>query len=358
MTRKAALLTEALSHLLLSFVCGLFLFGSFAQSMGNDAVLPGTGGVFFWILTCGLRPFFGLILDEYPRLHAQTAGCVLVGIACLLPVAWGWGALLTAAVGYALFLTGAGGESLAFARGFFSRSALVFAGGLLGMSIGTLAPLWGLPRVIPGLLAFLPGGAVFFFAETRKYPRRIRSFRHSVSRNLPKGAVLGLNLVPLLAISFTAALIVPSDFDGYFRIFPALFSTAGVVAGGYVADRFGPRKAAVIGFSVALPLLTVFTHIPWLCCLGFGALFVPLSVVLGTSTISLSTHPHFAFGLCSVALLVGQLPALFGLHITATVRILAAVFLTVALAVSAFLYSDHCKLFARSFLHRENGGRR
>jgi len=337
------LLTESAVHFLLCFLIRDRISGAFSFCVEGDGALVGAGTVIFLLLAFGLRPLFGAVLDEIPRFHSQSAGCLLMAAGCFFPPAWGWGMLILSGIGYALFLTGAGGESLAFARGYFSRSGILLSSGGLG------AVLCGLSGGLPDLLlAFLAlGGAVacFFFSEARKYPRRIRSFRHSVRKDFPAPVRLVMILFPLFAVSFTGALLPASNLGGGVLVAAPVCAAVGCAAGGLVCDRFGPRKATLFAFGLALPLLTVFTHISWLYCLGILVLHMPLTASLGASTAVLSTRPHFAFGLCSAAILLGSVPTLFFITVTSTVRLIAAGVLVLAGGVCYYLFTDHCKLF-------------
>lgn len=356
MPRKEALITEAVSHFFVDLACFFLLAGNFANT-AQTTVLVGAGYLIFLLLSFGLRPFVGIVLDEMPRLHSQAVGCLLVGFACLLPSSWGWVALFPAGVGSALFHTGAVGESLAFARGYFLRNALVISTGAFGAALGTvLATQTDFSGWILTLLSLLLSLSCFFFAEARKYPRRIRSFRHSVSRVFPDWATLTLTLVPLFAISLISTLLWADWAVGFGALLPGAACMFGRAAGGFAADRFGPRKSTVISLGIALVLLTVFTHVPWLYCLGLAALWAPSSVCFGTATAALSERPHLAVGVCSLVLLLGALPGFFRVAPTLSVRYLCAGILVVALAVSMGLYTDHCRLFdLRARLRQRKG---
>lgn len=356
MPRKEALITEAVAHFFVDLACFFLLAGNFART-AQTTVLLGSGYLIFLLLSFGLRPFIGIILDEMPRLHSQAVGCLLVGFACLLPQSFAWIALFPAGVGSALFHTGALGESLAFARGFFLRNAIVVSTGALGAAAGTvLATETSFPGWILSLLSLLLSLTCFFFAEARKYPRRIRSFRQSVRRTLPDWAVLALTLVPLFAISLSSTLLWADWATGLSILFPAGACMLGRVVGGFAADRFGPRKSVAVSFGIAVVLLTVFTHIPWLYCLGLAALWAPSSVCFGTATAALSERPHLAVGVCSLVLLLGTLPGFFRGAPTDSIRYLCAGVLAVALAVGLILYTDHCRLFdLRARLQQRKG---
>lgn len=344
MIRKEALFTETLTHFAVDLTCFFLLAGPFARTVATTSAVS-VGYLIFFLLSFGLRPFLGLMTDEFPRMHSQAIGCLLVGVSCLFPPSWAWISLLPAAVGSALFHTGAGGESLAFARGYFLRSGTIFSTGVFGAALGTAlaqtsTPLW-IGSIVMTVLSF----GCFLFAEARKYPRRIRSFRNGVIRTLPPYWILLFTLFPVLSASLTGALLPKTSLEEGWGVVCALSCMLGRFAGGFAADRFGPRKTSVVSFALALPLLTVFTHVPWVYCLGLGVLSAPFSVCLGTATAALPTRPHFVFGLCSVGILLGTGPGFFIQTATDTARLVSALLLILSALLAAFLYTDHCKMF-------------
>ncbi|MBO5214343.1 MAG: hypothetical protein J6B86_06190 [Clostridia bacterium] len=346
MPRKEAVITETIAHLVIDLACFFLLAGNFTKT-AQTTLLVGAGFMIFLILSYGLRPFLGVLLDEMPlQLHPQAVGCLLVALACLLPPAAAWIALFPAAVGSALFHVGALGESVSFARGFFSRNAAVISTGIFGGALGIfLARQGSLSGWMLPLLLLALALACFFFTEARKYPKKIRSFRNSVVRIFPDWAVLGLTLIPLFLISLVGSLL-PADWtEGPKILIPAALCMVGRMAGGVGADRFGPKKTAAVAFGIALLLLTVFTHVPWLYCIGLGALCAPASICFGTATAALPERPHLAMGTASLAILLGTIPGFFRIVPTTSIRFLCAGLLTVALAVSLCLYTDHCRFF-------------
>ena len=360
MPRKEALITEIIAHLVIDLACFFLLAGKFSQT-AQTTLLIGAGYMIFLVLSYGLRPFLGVLVDEKQNyIHPQAVGCLLVALACLLPSAAAWVALFPAAVGSALFHVGALGESVAFARGFFSRNAAVISTGVFGAAMGTFLAQQN--RISGGTLTLILLAlalACFFFTEAPKYPKKIRSFRHSVIRSIPDWAILGLTMIPLFLISFVGSFL-PADWtEGPRILIPAALCMVGRMAGGVAADRFGPRKTTAVAFGIALLLLTVFTHVPWLYCLGLGALCAPASICFGTATAALSERPHLAMGTASVAILLGTIPGYFHIVPTTSIRFLCAGLLTVALAVSLVLYTGHCRFFhLRKRLQQRKGENR
>lgn len=345
MPRKEALITQSIAHFFVDFACFFLLAGSFTKT-AQTTVLVGAGYLIFLLLSYGLRPFFGMILDQKPLIHSQAAGALLVALALLIPEKGAWFALFLGGMGSAFFHTGTLGESVCFARGYFSRIALILSTGVLGAALGTVfAQSVTLKSWVLSLILLACAIVCFFFAEARKYPKRIRSFRHSVSQVLPDWGILMLTLIPLFVISLVGVLLPSHWATGPLCLIPAAACLLGRCAGGIAADRFGPRKTVIACFGIALLLLTVFTHVPWAYCVGLGALCAPTSVCFGTATAALPERPHLAVGTCSLAILLGAIPGFFRSSPTTPVRLLCAGLMIVALAVSVGLYSDYCRLF-------------
>lgn len=345
MPRKEALITETIAHFLLDFACFFLLAGDFTAS-ATSTVLLGAGYLIFLLLSFGLRPFFAVVLDEYPLLHTQALGCILTAIALFLPHTWSWIALFLAGIGSAVFHVGVLGEGVCFARGYFSRISILISSGVLGGAFGMIsAQQTSLKAWIPGVALLISALLCFFFAEARKYPKRLRAFRNSVNRQIPDGLTLILTLIPLFVIFLISVLIPTPWAEGYLRLLPALTCSLGRGIGGIAADRFGPRKTSLACFGTALLLLTVFPHIPPLYCIGLGALSAPTAISFGASSAALPGRPHLAMGTCSAVILLASLPGFFPVALTPTLRFLCGGLLVLALAVSLGLYTDHCRLF-------------
>ncbi len=355
MVRKEAIAVQSVAHLAVDLACFFLLAGNVSIT-AETPLLTGTGYLIFLLISYGLRPFLGAVLDAYPKLHSQAIGCLLVGLSLLLPTKWAWFALFPAGVGSALFHVGAFGESLAFARGYFSRCGAVISTGVFGAALGGLLP--GLVKgwVLTVILLLLSLGC-FFFAEARKYPRKIRSFRNSITRELPEWGILIFTLLPLLFLCLTQTLLPATWAKGWFALWPAAACMLGRLGGGIAADRFGPRKTVVISFCLAALLLGVFTHIPVLYCLGLAALCAPTAVSFGTATASLPEKPHTAVGACSAVLLLGTVPGLFPSVPTVSVRLLCGGTMLVGAGVSLLIYTDHRRIFNLRKLPKKGGNR-
>ena len=78
MKRKQALLAQFIAHLTVDLAC------SYLISRLPVEKLP-AGALIFLLITFSLRPCRGLVLDAFPNLQPQAAGCALVSVGTLLP---------------------------------------------------------------------------------------------------------------------------------------------------------------------------------------------------------------------------------------------------------------------------------
>lgn len=358
MLRREALLTEAVARFCIEFACFFLLAGRFSVGVAGKAQTIAAGYLIFLLLSYGLRPFFGLICDEYQRLHVQSAGCILVAVACLLPQNLCGPALFLAAIGSAAFHVGVGGEVLCFARGSFFRAGAVFSLGALGACLGTWAAQTNrFSNLYCALVCTVCALLCFLFSEARKYPKKIRAFRLSASSSLPSSAVLAVTLLLAFVLALVRSLIPAPRADGIFVWATAAAAAVGHLAGGILADRIGPRKTSLIGLIGALITFGLFTYEPIAYLIGTVLLFLPFSVSLGITTCTFPARPHFAFGLWSIALLAGAFPGFFIPHAGFSARIAAAVLLAACAVACGFSFTDYCKTIALLRRRTKKGGR-
>ena len=105
---------------------------------------------------------------------------------------------------------------------------------------------------------------------------------------------------------------------------------AGKAAGGYLADRFGFRRTAVLSLALSAALLPLAPEHP---LLGTAAIFLfnmTMPLTLWASARLLPSARGFAFGLLTFGLFLGFLPAVFGGSLSAP---MAAVWALVSLAL-------------------------
>lgn len=342
MTRIKALIADSVGHLLTEFLCFYFLSGFAAAT----AELTAMGVTVFLILTFGLRPFSGRCADRFPRTFFQPAGLLILCVGSLFLTRAPWAALPLLALGSAVFHTGGAGENLIFAKGHFSRFGIFAAGGGIGAALGILLRQIGIPGWLFPLLTAVNAIVCLMFTYTGKYPRRIKTYSGILHASLAAPLSLGGCLF-VLFLSATSLFLLPTESTtGLPLAGLCLFMGIGRFFGGILADRIGPRRAVCAALLAALPCLSLFSNLtpmPY-----FGAMFLgaALPALFCGTVCALPAYPRTAFGLSSLALLLGLIPgAFFAVPGTREGMILSGSFLLAALTVSFLIFTDDCRSF-------------
>ena len=297
--------------------------------------------VLYNVVAFATQPLFGLAVDTFDLpVAAAVAGTLLVAAATLL-LSVPFLAALVAGVGNALFHVGGGVVSLKLASGKATLPGIYVAPGALGLMIGIGIGESGRFIAWPFVLLLLVSALLISRLprpETeveRPLPGNLRWFERVIVLLLTTIAVrgvVGLSLVlpwksdPVLLLALTGAVVL------------------GKALGGILGDRFGWNRVALAGLVVAAPLLTFASHIPLLAIVG--ALFFNLTMPITLTCLAriLPGKSGFAFGLTTLALIIGALPT-FTQFRTVTSRqpfLLAVILASVGLLYAGLrLYTEH-----------------
>jgi FSR family fosmidomycin resistance protein-like MFS transporter len=310
---RSSLAAWTFSHFCVDFACFWFLF---ARAMTAELPLQTAAFVFlaYNILAFGLQPAIGYLIDAHPKIPAGLIGCgaVAAGVmtsTLLIP------ALLLLAVGNAFFHIGGGIDSLS--GGGMTRSGVFVSTGALGVALGTLAGRAGQPLWLP--LALLLLSALLIVAlvpRPRAAPEKPRAFWGGVAdvaSSLPFAALLLLVGLSVVVRSFVgASLVLPwRSASALYGIAPALCAFAGKAAGGILGDRLGARNVGVLGLLLSLPCLALGAAIPLAAMAGLALFNLTMPVTLCALASRLPGRPGLAFGLSTLALLLGSVPTFF-----------------------------------------------
>lgn len=272
-----------------------------------------TAAILYNGLAFGLQLPLGWLADRvraYSLMAVLGLTCVVAGlIICPLNVHV---AVVLVALGNALFHVGAGALVLRSSLGCAAPAGVYVAPGALGVFLGIRAGLGGFHHRY-GVIAALALSAFGLFA---------RPFRTDVVESVevaPSSGVAMTRVLPclaLLAISVTVRSLSGGTLNGlwsqagpWMALALALAAMVGKAAGGFLADRFGWR------FMVVTALAGLAGLIHW------APVFVPLAVIAAlllqtTMAVTLAAmyamipgRSGLAFGLPSMALLVGAMPS-------------------------------------------------
>lgn len=303
--RGCRLAVWGFSHFCVDFACFFMLFHTVKPGLG-DLTEVSLAFLIYNTAAFGLQPLAGYFCDSHPSFPAGLLGCLMTAAGVLLPLPWA--ALGICALGNALFHVGGGIACLRSAWGRLSDNGWYVSTGALGVAFGTLAGrhMDG-PLTAALLLMASCGGIILYGKGTGNGACRYRT-----ASGLSYGAVLALALFSVAIRSF-AGLQIPMTWKTteVLALVPGTASFLGKSAGGVLADRFGAKRVGVLSLAASLPLLLAGNDNAALSAMGILLFNITMPITLCAVAAKLPENPGFAFGLCSLALLVGNIPTFF-----------------------------------------------
>ena len=310
------------AHFLVDFACAFLIFRFFGENRGLAALLLAYNFCAF-----AVQMPLGLLADRWDRDGVLAAAGVLLTAVTYGLTGFPWPAAVMAGLGNAAFHVGAGLEALSVSRHRAGPLGLFVSPGALGLFCGTLLgkggafPAWGVV-----LLLILT--AVFLLLTQQPRPDGNKASQPSFGTVAPM--LLGLLAVVVLRSWVGMGLTFPWKGEGYWAAVLVLALAVGKAAGGYLADRFGFRRTAVLSLALSAALLPLAPKQPML---GTAAIFLfnmTMPLTLWASARLLPSARGFVFGLLTFGLFLGFLPAAFGGSLSA---LMAAVWALVSLVM-------------------------
>ncbi len=340
-----------IAHFAVDFGCFLALFGGLKpvyESSGTAGLQTLTVGFLLYnILAFGLQAAIGQLCDEYLtwRRWAGRGGILLVAAAMIpamaaagLGTVWmAWLAVILAALGNAAFHVGAGRDVLVHSHGRMADNGIFVSSGALGVGLGTVLGAAGSIWVLFMAACFL----CFLSVVCGKYRIADRSlasdtdscpqFHIAKERSFLTAVVLLFLIIVLRAF---AGANIPLEWErtGLLVMLPSAASCLGKAAGGIAGDHFGAGRTGVMSLLLSLPLILFAAANPALSLMGILFFNMTMPVTLCALADLMPKNPGFAFGLTTLALLLGTAVTFF----CAVPAYLAKFLLTVLILLSAF----------------------
>jgi MFS transporter, FSR family, fosmidomycin resistance protein len=324
-TGAAVLSLYGAAHLVVDACCAAVVFGI----LSTQAVQPEVFAallLLYHVIAFGLQSAFGLLVDALrsPRL-AAVVGCLVSASALLIPAPTL--AVVVAGLGNALFHVGGGVISLQISPRRATAPGLFVAPGSLGLLLGAILGKND-PTAAGPVLA-----SAFLLAILMACSPVPQAGSAAGQKRLPNQAELVLGLI-LLAITIRALLgfLVSFPWDTQPEALLALTAATflGKVLGGILADRWGWMRVGVGAMLAALPFLGYSSTCPLAVIPGLFLLNMTMPITLVAVAETLPGRPGFAFGLTTLALLLGVTPFLLGAAISGPITVCLVVLLSLA----------------------------
>lgn len=311
MKNKTTLTVYTLSHMVVDFSCFYVLTGTFSKKI-VDLTIISIGFLVYNIIAFGLQMFIGYFVDTYAVDYSKVAfvGCLLVCVGVVLGFS-PWLALLLCAVGNSSFHIGGGINSLVYSEGKMARCGIFVSSGAIGVVLGTIAGRIEVPFWIVAILLLVCGYAIGFYCALDK-DKVIPNFdKLKVSKPIvTNGQVIiymcFISIMVRSYVGFQTPILWKTN--TFLFILPSICAFLGKFGGGILADYFGARNVGVFSLLVSIPLLCSFNNNIALCSIGLVMFNITMSITLWGIASQLKNRPGFAFGLTTLALLIGNIP--------------------------------------------------
>jgi len=327
------LIINAIAHFIVDGVCAAALFGPISVS-GNLV----TAVLLYNTLAFSTQCVVGLATDR-AKGHEFLAAVSLAAAAmgALLPLNWVL-RVIVLGLGNSVFHVTAGTVTLKRSAGKAGPLGVFVAPGAVGLLLGTLFPATGTYFAVAALFICMPmalgshriqaaGGGVE--AEPAPPVRRIET---------PWLAVCALLVAVAVRAVGGSSVSFPWEVTPALSLLMVAFVFSGKAAGGYLCDRLGAKKTALLSLPLAAVLIAFGSA--WMVPSLLGQLLLNLTmpVTLWLIYRVLPDSPGLAFGLAASALWPGTIA---GTLMTLTGAALwACILLSFLFGLFAILYSD------------------
>jgi len=252
-----------------------------------------------------LQAPFGFIADTIRRpIETAVSGCILI-VFSLIIYKWTAAAICIAGLGNALFHVGGGIVALNLKPGKASMPGIYVAPGALGLLIGTLVGKSGTFREWPFILLLIAASVIMVLLESPKV-----DYCTEAKVKCEKFHLILLLILTSIAIRALVGFMLnyPWKSNMYLLFAFTLAVVLGKALGGILADRFGWLVVTVSGLLVAAPLLAFGGSYSYLAILGVFLFNLTMPVTMTVTANMFPGRAGFAFGLTTLALIIGAFP--------------------------------------------------
>ncbi|NLD50049.1 MAG: MFS transporter [Clostridiaceae bacterium] len=298
------LVLYSIVHALVDASCAVLVLGGLA-SLSIDAGTLTTMVILYNVLAFGLQSPLGYLVDRLRiPIVSASAGCLFV-TAALFAYSVPLVAVCLAGVGNALFHVGGGVISLNLAPGKASLPGIYVAPGAFGLTVGILLGSRGYFNPWVFSLALVCAAVLIMQVK----PPVINYNTDSKAGHKYVGLIILLLSISICIRSLVGLVL---NFPWKSNIYLLFVLTAAIVLGkalgGILGDKFGWMRIATAGLIISAPMLAFGAKNPLIAIVGILLFNMTMPVTLVAIVNVLPGRAGFAFGLTTLALIIGAMP--------------------------------------------------
>ncbi|HJX50954.1 hypothetical protein A3K73_03130 [Candidatus Pacearchaeota archaeon RBG_13_36_9] len=306
------LVVYSISHALVDLICAGALFTIYFNKLVNPQVLF-VLVIVYNVLAFAFQAPFGLWIDKLRKpVFSAVFGSILVILSPMFIFISPLTAVILAGVGNAFFHIGGGIISLNLQPKKATMPGIFVAPGALGLAIGIYLGKAGI---------FYPGYFILALGAMCILMLKIKMPLLEYNKKKIEGDFRYFELIIILLL-FSISI---RAFIGFATVFPwksnllllALLTFAVVLGkglGGFFGDKFGWVKVSVTALLLSAPLIYFGKESVFLGILGMFLFNMTMPVTLVGVSNMLHGRFGFAFGLTTLALIIGVYPTYFDVH--------------------------------------------
>ncbi len=330
----------SLTHALVDATCAALIFAILSMKSLDFQTFVYLV-ILYNVLAFALQSPFGLLVDKMKLpVHSAIIGALLVASSVLfikLPFVAG----SIAGIGNAFFHVGGGIISLNLIPKKATMPGIFVAPGALGLMIGAIIGKGGHFIAWPFIIVLLLSAILMW-----KIKRPVISYNTTLKGNFKWFETAILLLLVSIAIRGLIGLSLVFPWKSNIHLLIALTMTVvlGKALGGVLGDRYGWMNITVVGLIISAVLLTFFPNIPCIAIVGMFCFNLTMPITLTAISNMLPGRAGFAFGLTTLALVIGAFPTFTKLKPVLNNQmfiLLLIIFSIFALFSGLKLYFDH-----------------
>jgi FSR family fosmidomycin resistance protein-like MFS transporter len=336
----------SISHGLVDATCAALMFAIFFLNFLEFQTFVYLV-ILYNVLAFALQAPFGLLIDKIRMpVHSAIIGVLFVAIATLF-IKTPFIAGSIAGIGNALFHVGGGIISLNLIPKKATMPGIYVAPGALGLMIGALVGKSGSFVAWPFIILLVLASLLIW-----KIKRPKINYDTTLKGNFKWFEIAILLLLVSIGIRglIGLSLVLPWKSNISLLALLTIAVVLGKAFGGILGDKYGWMKVALTGLIVAAPLLSFFTSVPYLAIIGAFFFNLTMPITLTAIANMLPGRVGFAFGLTTLALIIGAFPTFSPLKplLNNQIFILSIIITSIiALYIGLKLYFDHFHKKAR-----------